>query len=355
MACTTTDLLAEYLDKSEDGAGVVAVIREKWPKSITVYVSHVRKAWMARGRHDAGYDSAFSALLNRVAALKAAATTKKEKAVFAAATKKLQEFHGMSLQAQCCIQRQLKSQAFTESSQVDAMLSTLRLLPPFMDQVRVSDQERLSAAAKARTALLQKSSAAFTIQASQLLQRVRATLGNASANAFDLAFALGIATGRRMVEIFKTAELMPPRHSPKNEYAACFRGQVKKGAADKSEDYDIPLLAPRPLVLSALTRLRICKPASHMTNSEVNKRWSTSCNEATRRVLGEKRRFHDTRMIYGSLSFNAALPHSHSLNAWLKAVLGHANLNNSLNYSAVHIAALEQQDCHPFTQLQQQH
>ena len=42
----TTDTLAAYLADTNDSKGVVSFIRQQWPKSLSSYVSQVKKQWM---------------------------------------------------------------------------------------------------------------------------------------------------------------------------------------------------------------------------------------------------------------------------------------------------------------------
>jgi hypothetical protein len=51
----STDTLTAYLADTQDAKGVVAFIREKWPKSIASYVSQTKKQWMTLGVINEGY------------------------------------------------------------------------------------------------------------------------------------------------------------------------------------------------------------------------------------------------------------------------------------------------------------
>jgi hypothetical protein len=151
-------------------------------------------------------------------------------------------------------------------------------------------------------------------------------------------------TGRRMIEVFRTGQF---KAVSGDALAASFAGQAKKQDL-KSVAYNIPLLAPFDHVTEALNRLRISKNTEDLNNSEVNLRYSSSCNAAARRLLGEGRRFHDCRAVYGVLSFTLAMPHTLSLNLWLCRALGHSSLTNSLNYSSIHVIDVREEDKRQF-------
>ena len=84
------------------------------------------------------------------------------------------------------------------------------------------------------------------------------------ANPFDVAVALGLITGRRCIEIFKSAEF-----TAVNDHAAIFQGQAKKGDVAEPAEYEIPMLAPPDLVNTALARLRTAKDCTALSNREV--------------------------------------------------------------------------------------
>jgi integrase len=161
-------------------------------------------------------------------------------------------------------------------------------------------------------------------------------LKDTRANPFDTAVALGLLTGRRTVELFKTATF-----TPKDEHSVLFSGQAKKGDLAEPVSYEIPVLAPPELINSALARLRFAKDCSAITNRDVNLRYANSCNAAARRLLGKEYHFHTLRGIYAVIAHNCCLPHRYSQNAFVAKVLGHASLGSSLHYCCIHVENLK--------------
>ena len=63
---SSCDVLCAYLCDTHDAKGVVDYIREKWPKSLSSYLSAVKKQWLTMGEENATlpaqFDAAFAAV-----------------------------------------------------------------------------------------------------------------------------------------------------------------------------------------------------------------------------------------------------------------------------------------------------
>jgi integrase len=331
----TTDTLAAYLADTNDAAGVVAFIREKWPKSLSSYISQTKKQWMTLDVINENYAAQYTAALRTVeTAITKARSTEKE--TLQAARTKLVEFHDMNLADKNTVQRRLRATQFSGHAMVDDLITSLAIFPPYINDLKVSDTER-TALQKAATASLEaKSVESITVQASELISKCKATLKDTRANPFDVAAALGLLTGRRCIEILKTALF-----TPVNDHSVLFSGQAKKGDLADPVAYEIPVLAPPDLITTALARLRAAKDCSALTNRDVNLKFANSCNSAARRLLGKEHHFHSLRGVYAVIAHNLCLPHKYSLNAFVAKVLGHSSLGTSLHYSAIHVEHLK--------------
>lgn len=345
MSCATTQLLAAYVDDSHDAEGVMALIRDKYPKSMSTYLTHIRKDWMTLNKYPSSYSTDFAALKQQVENWKSKSSGT-ELSSLTNALQKLSEFHESDMQTKYNILRSLRVRNYTGHTPTDDLLSKLKILPDYIEKLKFNETERSLMQKTSSEALHKKSSESFTIEASKLLRRVHLTLQNKKSNVFDIACALSVVTGRRMVEIFHTGTFTAIAG---NEYECMFDGQAKKQSLDSSSAYKIPLLAPLPMILNALNILRISKNTENLNNAEVNLKYSSSCNAAARRLLGEHRKFHDLRGIYGVISFHCAMPHTYSINMWLCKILGHSSLSNSLNYSSIHVTALDDCDKRAFS------
>jgi Telomere resolvase len=331
----TTDTLAAYLCDTRDAKGVVDFIREKWPKSIASYVSQTKKQWMTLDVINEAYATQYATAVATIdKAIAAAKGTEKE--TLRNARKKLLEFNDMNLANKHAVQRRLKAAQYSGHAMVDDCITAFTIFPAYIDDLRVSVTERTALQKAATTALEAKSVQSIPVQASDLISKCKATLKDTRANAFDTAAALGLLTGRRTIEIFKTATF-----TPVNEHAVLYSGQAKKGELAEPVSYEIPVLAPPELINTALARLRAAKDCSALTNRDVNLRYANSCNAGARRLLGKEYHFHTLRGVYAVIAHNCCLPHRFSLNAFVAKVLGHAGLGSSLHYCCIHVEDLK--------------
>lgn len=338
MGTTTTNVLALYLGDTGQAKEIVQFVRAKFPASLSTTLTTIKKQWLQLELYHEGYAPAFAALLASVKeSVKSAA--KGKKAAQTRALAKLEEFSAMNLADKHRVQRTLRTNPFA-SPELDAQLALIPLLPDYMLDLKVTPEERAAMVRKAQVSLEKKSSRAWEVKGSKTLKRARTVLlAAATANPFDLACALAVVCGRRMVELFKTGVFA----AAKNQYTAMFSGQVKKLT---QETYLIPLLVPYSLFKVGLEKLRSAKSTEGMNNNDVNLKWSNSCNTCARRVLGPHHKFHDFRMVYAVLSYNMALPHSLSLNLWVSRVLGHSGMGNSLHYTSIYVTELDEEDKH---------
>jgi Telomere resolvase len=249
---------------------------------------------------------------------------------------KLVAFHTMNLANKDAVQRRLKSSPYSGHAMVDDLITSFTIFPEYINDLKVSVTERTALQKNATAALEAKSIESITVQASELISKCKATLRDTRANPFDTAAALALITGRRTVEIFKTAAF-----TPASEHSVMFCGQAKKGDLLEAIAYEIPVLAPHDLINSALVRLRAAKDCTELTNRDVNLRYASSSNSGARRLLGKEHHFHTLRAVYAAVVYNCCLPHKYSLNAFVARVLGHATLGSSLNYCNIHVEGLK--------------
>ena len=330
--CSTTDVLASYLADTQDASGVVAFIREKLPKSLSSYLSQVKKQWMTLDVQNPTFPEQFATALQNIDT-EIATLNKTEKAIMLQARARLLEFKDMSLVDKNAVQRLVRSRMYSGHCSIDDAITNFIIFPAYIDKLKVTFNARNALQKKAVAALEAKSVQSITVQASDLISACRATLREMRPNAFDLAAALGLLTGRRTVEIFKTGVLS----RTDDEHVMSFSGQAKRGELAENVAYEIPVLADPKQILSAIGTLRALKDCSALANREVNLRYSNSCNSAARRLLGEGRQFHNLRSIYAVIAHHCCLPHRYSLKSFIARVLGHQGLGTSLHYSSINV------------------
>lgn len=119
--------------------------------------------------------------------------------------------------------------------------------------------------------------------------------------AYHIAILLGLATGRRQVEILKTFAVSTRRGIPQ------FSGLVKKALGDDEPKEGTLLFLSIKEVKKYLTMLRKIIDVSEMENSEINRKYNGIFNKALKKytsdVLGDKISFHDLRKIYANYAY----------------------------------------------------
>jgi hypothetical protein len=201
---STTDTLAAYLADTHDAKGVVAFVRERWPKSLASYLSQTKKQWMTLNVTSESYAAEYATALTSVnaAILRAKAA---EKETLHSARAKLLAFHAMPLADKSTVQRRLRSAHYSGHALVDDLISSFTIFPAYIDDLRVTDAERTALQKQSAAALEAKSVRSVPVQASDLICKCKTTLKYIGSNPFDIAAALGLLTGRRTIELFKTA------------------------------------------------------------------------------------------------------------------------------------------------------
>jgi Telomere resolvase len=333
---TVPSFLAAFVAEKQDAEAVLVFLREKCPKSISCYLSEVKRELMLLEVLHPTYTEQYAQALSRVNALIAKAKGI-ERNKLLIAEEKLKAFNDMSVICKNAVQRKLCTSSYSGVDFVDDEIRAITVLPEYVSSLKLTGKERAVMKKQATKALESKSSESITVQGSPLIDRCRTTLTNPRANAYDLAAALALLTGRRMVELFLTGAFEPVED---NEQACVFAGQVKKGALEVDIPYQIPLLASINSINDALQRLRAAKACEGLDNRAVNAKYTNSCNSAARRLLGKQHHFHTLRGVYAILAHTCTLPHKLSINSFLSKVLGHQSLNTSLHYSNIHVENL---------------
>ncbi len=172
----------------------------------------------------------------------------------------------------------------------------------------------------------------------------------------ELAVGVSLATGRRSIET-----IIQGTFARVDDYRLTFKGQAKDRG--RTPAYKIPTLAPVPLILNALEKLRdsarvknlvkvMDEPSERYTRNELFNHHSRGFNQTARNVferyMGDKNdgvwTFKDTRAIYARLSFHAFQRDAIEKNLPMKddgdfytEVLGHTDATAKENYKVFYI------------------
>ena len=326
MSVNTLHHLATSLEKNRDGKAVMQFLRKWYPRSIASYASRLRTGWVKTHPHhkEPAYEEALVALANmhpEVAAFLERATLEQRVACHKKATK------GMLL-----------------GEPYDEIIAKMNPLPTFFADLVLTRKEGEEIAVRSNDKMEKKNEDIWCCEdPSVVLARFRAIAENPEdAKPFDLAVAIGVLTGRRMIEIFSTGTFAPIKGT---RWITLFEGQAKKRGDNVV--LRIPLLAPLKVVQRALDVLRKAKPTKGMSNIDVNLKYSNRVNAASRELLGASRSFHATRSLYASLAFRVFGGSSDlglNIASFTKRVLGHTSSSTALHYMAVTAENLDPKD-----------
>lgn len=141
----------------------------------------------------------------------------------------------------------------------------------------------------------------------------------------ELTAALCFLTGRRMVEILKTAKFTNYKKSQNIIY---FSGQAKKGGA--GEKYTIYILDKcKELVKDALKRIRETANIFGLDNDGINRRFERTVNAKALQIfggfLGGRCTCHDLRKAYSTIATRLYKDEQETVNSFLSKILGHSS------------------------------
>ena len=106
-------MLAAYLCDTHQANEVVAFIRDTWPRSLSSYLSAVKKQWLTLGEENETLPAQFQAAFAEVDAAIAKEKSKTQKGTLRAAKEKLVQFRAMSLSDKYNLQRTLRSKQYS--------------------------------------------------------------------------------------------------------------------------------------------------------------------------------------------------------------------------------------------------
>lgn len=146
-----------------------------------------------------------------------------------------------------------------------------------------------------------------------------------------LVAALLLATGRRTIEVMKTAKFYLAASQSSTGYVCMFSGQAKD-SLQGSEDYEIPLLAPFFLVNQAMVCLRKRVDCTKIDSEEVNALYAKGVNNYVNRICSTNP--HALRAIYAQATYILSKTKMTFL-GYVSKVLGHSTPTNAAYYSRI--------------------
>ena len=262
-------------------------------------------------------------------------------------------FRGCDLRRQIQVQKKLSVVAAAKKCDIcheqdrDFFLR-LPLVPDWVRAIRLETHEARALAVQQQRSLVEQSANVVRIEnADDLVVRCRTILRQDDADVCDLALALALSTGRRMVEVFLLGEFA---EHPHRRYAVYFRGQAKSGLRsiqsidrDQPLEYLIPTLATGSSIVRGVSRLRglvHSMPKAPKTPKDINSAFCRKLNVHVKRHVHSDITFHDLRTMYALMTYEAFKPHRFSLNLWVANTLGHGSMAMSVHYTRMQIYGL---------------
>jgi hypothetical protein len=169
----------------------------------------------------------------------------------------------------------------------------------------------------------------IVVDGDKLIQSVLPHL--ADEKPMPLIAALLLATGRRTIEILKTANFSLDDNMSPDGYECVFDGQAKQGLTP-TPPYTIPLLAPYWLVKEALDKVRAKIDADKFTADKLHQKYANAIGKATMKFAATNP--HDLRAIYAVMCYSMNTTKA-SMIGYIAGILGHTNPNNAMYYQRV--------------------
>lgn len=259
--------------------------------------------------------------------------------------KDLQNFKACSVKRQLHVQKKIRlgqgKDFFSHPADLE-FVAALHIVPEYVLKIHLDEGDMRTVMEAQAQKMQQLSSSVIRVEnADEIVAFARKTLKNADATASELATALAIATGRRMIEIFQKGNFC---NIPGQRYEVRFTGQAKAGLQEiasitknKPLEYSIPVLAPADNVIRGIARLRgICRSTT-MDAKRINSNFCGRLNAFVKSQIHPELGFHDLRTFYALCSFEAFKPHTYSVNGWIGKNLGHSGLNMSTSYTRMQV------------------
>lgn len=261
--------------------------------------------------------------------------------------KDFQNFQACPVKRQLHVQKKIQLGKGTDFFNFPADLefvAALQIVPQYVRDIHLDDDETRIVQEQQAQKLQQLSSSVLRIEnADDIVAFARTTLkhSNVVVHPCELATALAIATGRRMVEIFQKGQFC---EIPGQRYELRFTGQAKAGLQEvasitknKPLEYCIPVLAPAGNIVRGIAKLRgVCKSTT-MDAKRINSNYCGKLNTFVKTKIHPELGFHDLRTFYALCSFEAFKPHTYSINGWICKNLGHSGLNMSTSYTRMQV------------------
>jgi hypothetical protein len=238
------------------------------------------------------------------------------------------EFNNMTLPAQ------LKFQMQSRKLDNNQWVHNLEVLPQNIADIVMSDAD-IEALVKLRskvdTTKLREENEPIDVGA--LEDKLLPALSDPKASLNATICALLLVTGRRTIEIIKTAEFYLGPGMESSGYTCMFKGQAKESLFG-TEDFQIPLLAQFSLVHAALKRVqKVTFPeVENVSTDAVNLKYARGLNNYLRKATGMPMAPHFLRTVYAMSCYKLLKGKRSSIVGYVSKILGQSSSSNAQYY-----------------------
>ena len=251
---------------------------------------------------------------------------------FRGAEKGVASFLSLSLSEMVKTQREHRSSPEWSEAAEEA-LASLKLLPPNVEEMKLSHRELVSLKRRREETVLHKQEQLCHVRGAAAWLHHAIALARTSTPDMPfprLAIPLLLLSGRR------TTELMNGRSSflPLGRATTCFfSGQIKKRGQDGG-GYEIPLLCDYSIFVNALAVLRSKQGGEVLDSVECNNRYAQALRAGVGTVFPFAACPHTLRAVYASFCYHLYSSEV-TFNRAAMRILGHEKLEVSLSYNSV--------------------
>ena len=312
---------AELLYRTKDTFGVLQRIRDKYAlSSFPSQMSRVKEEWYKYEDRHEDFEQMYARGLQSLL----------DQQVPDRFISQFRQFKNDTIKEQLRKSKTASAGKLTGSRRTDGAISKLRILPDYMSDYRLTKDDIARNNQRSEQCLEKRAMNCVVIDDGEvLLSKCRQIVKELSEDAFVIAAAIAVLSGRRSIEILKTGTFHQSEST--GPFSCSFEGAAKKrGLVERK---NIPLLVKYKYLRLAIRQVRKRIPVEDMTNSEINSKYSHKLGDAAKILtMSLGTRFHDLRAVYGCIT-HEVFENNCSINIWLKKVLMHDNIDTSVFYS----------------------
>ena len=245
-------------------------------------------------------------------------------------SKELQEFIDLEPYKQDKVQKKIRNGKLVYNKEMDAIIESIPLFDKDIDKyIKLPSKDSKQLRRTQMLSLHNKHYNIKIIQGDTLLQDVLPFLE--SKNPKEYIVAVLLATGRRQNELVSGTITK----SKKGAYFAIFSGQSKTGLDLQRDSYEIPLLAPFPVVENAWNLSK-----TYFENVTDRNTFKIRIRNITRYIKNQPYpidKLHECRSIYALLCYELFPTGTLSQMAYISSVLGETSINIAAHYNSIKV------------------